>query len=159
MKLSRFALVVLLLHMALVVVGLTYYVVSQYKEVHKKTQDTRLYASDGEEQFPLSFLYAVDASTGEVLTYSPVIGQIRGNGELVQTTFTLDENSTATGFSSPCNRVEASPNAEEMPFLTWTDMQDQNQHQFFTGKEVVFITEQPLPMGVDNYLVEIPTSH
>ena len=120
--------------------------------------DNRLYAVDGEEKYPLTFLYAVDIETGEVLTYSPVIGQIRGEGALVQSTFTIGPDATATGIQSPCNRVQAADDAKELPFLTWTDMQDQSQHQFFTGKEVVFITEQPLIVGADNYLIVIPTA-
>lgn len=125
--------------------------------------DTRLYASDQStgEKYPLTFLYAVDVSTGKILTFSPVIGEVSGTGNLKQSDCSVTVENTLTGQTTPCNRVEAGDGditGDKMPFLTWTDMQDRHQQQFFNTGQVVFITEQPLKQSVNHVLEVIPAA-
>lgn len=125
--------------------------------------DVRIYAVDPEsgEKYPLTFLYAVDEHTGQILVYSPIIGTVHGTGNLKQSEFRLAGEHTASGYPTNCNRVEAGDGDltdDNQPFLTWTDRQDQNQHQFFTSGEVVFITDQPLKHDANHILDSIPAA-
>lgn len=125
--------------------------------------DTRLYAQDATtgDKYPLVFLYAVDSTSGKILTYSPIIGEITGVGNLKQSDCVVAASDTVTGAPSSCNRVEAGDGdltGDNQPFLTWSDMQDGYQQQFFTSGQVVFITEQPLKEGPNKVLAGVPVS-
>lgn len=68
--------------------------------------DTRLYAQDATtgDKYPLVFLYAVDPTSGKILTYSPIIGEVSGVGNLKQSDCVVTASDTVTGAPSTCNR-------------------------------------------------------
>lgn len=138
-------------------------VATSFVFINSGPTDTRLYASNAStgEMIPLTFVYAVDESTGKILTYSPVIGEVSGIGNLKQSDCAVEVENTITGNFTPCNRVEAGDGEiteDNLPFIAWIDMQNGYQQQFLNEGQVVFITEQPLKQSVNHVLEAIPAA-
>jgi outer membrane lipoprotein-sorting protein len=128
-----------------------------------KPADHHLYAIDPQTKQrvsndPLLFLYAVDSSTGEIKTYSPVVGAIKKSAAITQTTGSVDAQSTKLGYAASVTVLRLNPATAaqgNLPSLTWVDAQGMLQRQFFVqGVDVVYVSDQPLKEA-DNALAAV----
>lgn len=131
-----------------------------------KPADPYLYAYDPQtkqrvSEKPLLFLYAINSTTGEVKTYSPVTSDIVANSDrFVQTAGKADAQATQTGRPANITRVVLNsgdnPSNEKegfLPALSWVDLQGLTQRQFFVqGVDVVYVSDQPLKENEDKTL-------
>lgn len=161
MKISKRSVIVVVLVLAAIIGG-----VAAYNQVAAPKNDGYLYAYDPATKQrvsdkPLLFLYAINSTTGEVKTYSPVTSDIVANSDrFVQTAGKADAQATQTGRPANITRVVlnsgGNPSNEKegfLPALSWVDLQGLTQRQFFVqGVDVVYVSDQPLKENEDKTL-------
>jgi hypothetical protein len=108
------------------------------------------------------FLYAVQPGSTHILTYSPVQGTVSSVGGDLDKVPTTDAD-TQNGQLASCiaisdpNKTAAGENVA-LPFLSWTDLEGQDQQQFFNKGQIVYVCNHYLKRtaGDDTELVSLP---
>lgn len=134
--------------------------IPEAKRYYAANPETKQRVSDK----PLVFLYGINAETGKVLVYSPVLGEVKFQHPYIQQQkAAISDKATLTKKSATVTVVTFDPGAPvqvkpPFPSLNWTDMQGAPQRQFFVqGVNVIYISSEPLAETDDHVLLETAT--
>lgn len=102
----------------------------------------------------IKHLYIISPLSGEVLIYSTVKGKVTSSGKrLAPRTVQTDSNHggihaniNGNDWDTPEVIEDDGTYGDSVPYIYWWDAQGRYHQQFFTGGQIIHVSDQPLPV-------------